>query len=182
MAPGPVGGDPTNPANPFAEHAIKTADDIMFVLVGGVQALFRAGLAVAATRAEAGVMTQALTEASGGTAQEFVADLSHVTGKGAAARNRAIQAIIKEDFPNLQLTETPEYSPFINHGVAQEGAGTQIGKMNFSSREALRRVIVHEELHHRWWAQGLVDHHPVGSASSDLFYETVERYMRMRGW
>src|SRR5205814_891925 len=33
--------------------------------------------------------------------QRWTADLSPVTGKGAAARNRAIEAIILEDFPDL---------------------------------------------------------------------------------
>ena len=42
-------------------------------------------------------------ELDGGTSQ-FVDDLSHVTGKTAKSRNRAIHAIIAEDFPNLKLT------------------------------------------------------------------------------
>ncbi|MFT3857804.1 MAG: hypothetical protein QM742_10020 [Aquabacterium sp.] len=123
----------------------------------------------------------AATEFAGGT-QTFASDLSHVTGKAADARNRAIGAVIKEDFPNLNLTYTPEYSPFINQGVAQEGAGTQIGKNMFSSRADLRDTIIHEELHHRWWERGIYDHHPLGSDKEARFYETIERYNRMRGW
>lgn len=114
--------------------------------------------------------------------QVYAPDLSHVTGKGATVRNRAIDSIIKEDFPNLNLTHTPEYNPFLRTGIAQEGAGTQIGKTNFSSRDSLRDVIVHEELHHRWWERGIYEHHPAGSAQESRFYETIDRYKRMRGW
>ena len=39
--------------------------------------------------------------------QEYTADLSHVTGKGARARDRAIEAILKEDFADLKLTYKP---------------------------------------------------------------------------
>ncbi|WP_266157646.1 LysM peptidoglycan-binding domain-containing protein [Dyella silvatica] len=117
-----------------------------------------------------------------GEPQEFVTDLGHVTGKSAQARNQAISAIIKEDFPSLNLSYQPQYSPFIRTGIAQEGGGTQIGKANFSSRESLRNVIVHEELHHRWWERGVLDHHPRGGAKEFRFYETIRRYERMRGW
>ncbi len=72
----------------------------------------------------------------------YASDLSHVSGSGASVRNRAIGSIIKEDFPNLNLTYKPEYNPFIRTGIAQEGAGTQIGKTNFSSRDSLRDVII----------------------------------------
>lgn len=114
--------------------------------------------------------------------QAFTADLSYVTGKAALARNRAIGAVISEDLSGLRLTHTPEYSPFIGHGVAMEGTGTQIGKQVFSSRAELRNTIVHEELHHRWWSRGVYDHHPAGSAMETKFYNTIERYERMRGW
>lgn len=120
-------------------------------------------------------------EFAGGT-QTFVPDLSHVTGRGAAARNRAIDAIIKEDFPDINFTYKPEYSPFISQGVAQEGAGTQIGKNMFSSRNDLRDTIIHEELHQRWWGRGVYDHHPRGSVMEERFYDTIDRYFRMRGW
>jgi hypothetical protein len=120
-------------------------------------------------------------EFSGGP-QIYSPDLSHVTGRGAQSRNRAIDSIIREDFRSLNLTHQPQYNPFIRTGVAQKGAGTQIGKMNFSSRADLRNVIVHEELHHRWWARGIFDHHPAGSAKEFRFYETIRRYERMRGW
>lgn len=119
-------------------------------------------------------------EFAGGT-QPFVADLSNVTGKVSVSRNRAIDAVIKEDFGGLNLTHTPQYSPFISQGVAMEGAGTHIGKNMFSSRAALRDTIVHEELHHRWWSRGLYNYHPAGSALETKFYNTIERYNRMRG-
>lgn len=115
-------------------------------------------------------------EFAGGRPQVFVDDLSHVTGRAAAARNGAIRASIAEDLPSLRLTHMPEYSPFINTGVAARGV------KSFESRGALRNVIVHEELHHRWWSRGILDHHPVGSAKEAKFYETIRRYERMRGW
>ena len=114
--------------------------------------------------------------------QTYTADLSNVTGKGADARNRAIMAIIKEDFPDLKLTFIPEYSPFIRTGVAQRNTGTQIGKRMFSSRAELRDTIIHEELHHRWWKRGIIDHHPMNSAKEELFYKTIAEYKKMRGW
>ncbi len=114
--------------------------------------------------------------------QEYAPDLGHVTGRGPVARNRAIDSIIKEDFSELNLTFTPEYNPFIRTGIASKGQGTQIGKANFSSRSSLRDVIVHEELHHRWWEKGVYDHHPTDSIKEAKFYETIKRYKRMRGW
>ena len=114
-----------------------------------------------------------------------MADLSHVTGKTAASRNRAIGAMIKEDFQDLNLTHTPQYSPFVGYGVAKKGVGTQIGPKSFESRAQLRNTIVHEELHHRWFSRGIKggEHHPRdGSGLSDKFYGTVARYMNMRGW
>ncbi|MFF4349981.1 DUF6531 domain-containing protein [Streptomyces sp. NPDC001530] len=113
----------------------------------------------------------------------WTADLSHATGKTTTARNRAIDALIAEDFPNLRLSYTPRYNPWGRHGVAKYGEGTQFGPRSFKSRDSLRQSLVHEELHHRWWGRGLTDHHPRdGSGTSDKFYDTVERYMRMRGW
>ena len=110
-------------------------------------------------------------------------DLSHVTGKTAASRNRAIGSVIKEDFKSLKLTHTPQYTPFTGYGVAKNGVGTQIGPKSFESRNELRNTIVHEELHHRWFKRGLTDHHPRdGSGTSAKFYGTVDRYMKMRGW
>ena len=123
-----------------------------------------------------------LLEFSGRRNQVYTPDLSNVTGKGANARQRAIDSILKEDFSNLNLTHKPEYSPHINTGVAKQNNGTQIGKNMFSSRNDLRNTIVHEELHHRWWKRGLKDHHPLGSAKEKRFYKTVDRYMKMRGW
>lgn len=115
--------------------------------------------------------------------QVFAADLSHVTGRGADSRNKAITPIINEDLSSLDFTFKPEYSPFIRTGIARFENGTQIGKLNFSSRDSLRDVIVHEELHHRWWSRGIYsDHHPAGSLMEHRFYETIDRYKRMRGW
>ncbi|GKX53155.1 RHS repeat-associated core domain-containing protein [Budvicia aquatica] len=114
--------------------------------------------------------------------QMYTPDLSHVTGTGAKAREKAIDSIIKEDFPNLDLTYTPQYSPFIGHGVAMKDKGTQLGKKVFSSRDELRDTIIHEELHHRWWRKGILDHHPRNSLKEEKFYLTIERYKQMRKW
>ncbi|EJL74989.1 hypothetical protein PMI12_02871, partial [Variovorax sp. CF313] len=151
--------------------------------VTGLRTVSSMGETLLASRARglSGSGRSAAVEFAGGT-QVYVSDLSHVTGKAAASRNRAIDAIIKEDFPNTRLTYTPEYSPFIGHGVTQEGAGIQIGKNSFSSRASLRDTIIHEELHNRWWSRGIYDHHPLGSAKEARFYETIDRYNRMRGW
>lgn len=125
------------------------------------------------------------TEAAGtGSPQEWTADLSHVKGKTAVARNRAIQAVITEDLPNLRLRHIPEYDPFIRTGLAKVGVGTRIGKNTFSSRQELRDTIIHEELHHRWWERGLPSYHhsPNIYVPIERFYQVIERYFRMRGW
>jgi len=114
--------------------------------------------------------------------QYYTSDLSQVTGKSAKARQKAIDAILKEDFPDLNLTYKPEYSPFIRTGIAQQNTGTQIGKNMFVSRNELRDTIIHEELHHRWWKRGIYDHHPIGTNKEELFYGTIRRYKEMRGW
>ena len=124
----------------------------------------------------------ALEEMPSDRPQYYTSDLSQVTGKSAKARQRAIDAILKEDFPDLNLSYKPEYNPFIRTGVAQQNTGTQIGKNMFISRDELRDTIIHEELHHRWWKQGIYDHHPVGTDKEAIFYEIIRRYKEMRGW
>lgn len=123
-----------------------------------------------------------IEEMSSGRPQTYTSDLSYVTGKAARARNKAIDIIIKEDFPDLKLSYKPQYSPFIRTGVAKQNTGTQIGKKMFVSRAELRDTILHEELHHRWWRRGIIDHHPIGSDKEALFYKTLQAYKKMRGW
>ncbi|WP_252243962.1 MULTISPECIES: hypothetical protein [unclassified Clostridium] len=120
-------------------------------------------------------------ESAGGT-NTFVEDISHITGKTAMQRNKAINSIINEDLSNIDFRKKPQYSPFSQTGIAQEGSGTHIGKKSFSSRTQLRDTIIHEELHQRWWERGIYDHHPVGTEKEAKFYKTIERYFRMRGW
>ncbi|MFI0967750.1 DUF6531 domain-containing protein [Streptomyces sp. NPDC021080] len=121
--------------------------------------------------------------ADGTTVWGSDAELGAATGKTTAVRNRAIDAVIAEDFPNLRLTYKPRFNPRGRHGVAKNGVGTQFGPKSFESRHSLRLSTVHEELHHRWFKRGLVKHHPRnGSGTSDKFYGIVDRYMRMRGW
>ena len=121
-------------------------------------------------------------EMPSGNPQYYTSDLLQVTGKAAKARKKAIEAILKEDFPDLNLTYKPEYSPFIRTGIAQQNTGTQIGKNMFISRNELRDTIIHEELHHRWWKRGIVNHHPIGTKKEQVFYEIIKRYKKMRGW
>jgi len=120
-------------------------------------------------------------EKNGGVSQ-FVDDLSHITGKTGKSRNRAINAIIAEDFPNLKLTHSPQYSPYVNYGMAKRGVGTHLGAKSFVSRAQLRDAIIHEELHHRRWKRGGINHHPRGSTQEERFYKIISRYKRMRGW
>lgn len=123
--------------------------------------------------------------------QDWMADLSHVTGKTAQSRSQAIQTLIAEDLPDLRLTHTRQYSPIARTGLAKRNTGTQLGNNSFESRGALRDVIVHEELHHRWFALGRASqHHNYRAQSGEIvevatdarFYATVEGYKRMRGW
>src|SRR5260370_32223281 len=121
---------------------------------------------------------------SPGATQEYVPDLSHVTGRTAAARNEAIRSVIAEDLPDLKLTFPPRYNPFIRTGIAAPGEGSQIGKNRFSSRLQLTEAIVHEELHQRWWSRGLTNNHPATADQikpSDFFHYTVDRYLQFRG-
>ena len=119
-----------------------------------------------------------------GARGQFVNNLSHLTGKTAAARNRAIDTVLAEDLSSLRLTHRPQYSPYVPYAMAKDGVGTHIGPNSFISRAQLRNSIVHEELHHRWWARKtkIYDHHPLGSAKEAKFYETIRRYEKMRGW
>lgn len=123
-------------------------------------------------------------EGMAGGGSPWTADLGNVTGRAASARNKAIGAVISEDLPNLRLTHVPEYSPFAKFGVAKQGVGTQIGRKSFSSRNALRDSIVHEEVHHRWWSRGIKSphHSPDTYVPDERFYNVIRRYMRMRGW
>jgi len=137
------------------------------------------------------------SESAGGTNQ-YVNDLSPYTGSRVQNGNRAISAILKEDFPNLDLTYQPQFSPYAETGVTgyapyYDNPGVQIGYKSLESRDALRDTIVHEELHNRWrYDDGITDNHhfPGGDVDYSLdlkyrdmrFYATVERYKSMRGW
>jgi hypothetical protein len=92
--------------------------------------------------------------------------------------------LIKEDLPDMKFTHMPEYSPFVNSGVAMKDMGTQIGFKRFSSRTDLRRVLVHEELHHRWFKRGVPGplHHSNDYVPDEKFYKVIDRYFKMRGW
>jgi hypothetical protein len=131
----------------------------------------------------AATTTEPQSEGMAAGSQTWTSDLSHVTGRTGRARNRAIDAMITEDFPHLDLTHIPQYSPFTTSAIAMQGTGTQIGKNQFSTRADLRDSILHEELHHRWWERGIQSpHHSGDYVENEQFYNVIERYKRMRGW
>ena len=119
---------------------------------------------------------------AGGEASPWTADLSVASGKAAKARNKAINAAIREDLPHLNLSSSPQYSPFAAQGVAKRNQGTQIGKKAFVSRDKLVDTIVHEELHLRWWRKGIQGNHhsPDTYVPNELFYNVLSRYKRLR--
>lgn len=63
-----------------------------------------------------------------GSPQYYTSNLSQVTGKAAKICEKAIEAILKEDFSDLNLSYKPAYSPFVRTGIAQQNTGAQIGK------------------------------------------------------
>ncbi|MBF6357668.1 hypothetical protein IU449_24490 [Nocardia higoensis] len=126
-------------------------------------------------------------EHSGHTSRNAWGELDQIeraTGSSSLARRRALEAILNSpDFNNFRFTHRPVYSPTVYSGMARQNTGIQIGRIPFSSRLELRRTIVHEELHHRWFARGRINHHPRdGNGTSKLFYDTVNRYLEFRGW
>ncbi|WP_431953986.1 hypothetical protein [Nocardia lijiangensis] len=110
--------------------------------------------------------------------------IERATGSSSRNRQRTLEAILNSpDFKNFRFTHRPVYSPTVYTGLAHPIEGIQIGRVRFGSRLDLRTSIVHEELHHRWSARGLRNHHPRdGSGTSKQFYDTVERYLKFRGW
>jgi RHS repeat-associated protein len=125
-----------------------------------------------------------LVEYSGGKGIATVRrleDLTLMSGRTAQVRNAWIRGMIDRYLPKLKLTFVPQYNPRLApFGISEAGKGTQIGKKAFQSMRELLDTIVHEELHHRWFKQGLVNHH---SAKLEPYLEyTVKKYMQIRGW
>jgi len=52
---------------------------------------------------------------------------------------------------------------------------------SFRTKSELIDTIIHEELHHRWWARGIIRHHPPGSEKEAAFYEEIESIKRDLG-
>jgi Metallopeptidase toxin 5 len=135
-------------------------------------------------------------EFAGGSQQRWASDLelSTFTGKTTRNGNRAIQAAINENLPDLNLRYTPDYSPRATTGMAHPNGGTQIGRKSLASRDTLLDTIVHEDLHHRWFERGVNRPHHFREGVTQAtytsalgyrelkFYATVARYMRMRGF
>ncbi|MFE3638159.1 RHS repeat-associated core domain-containing protein, partial [Streptomyces sp. NPDC059168] len=164
------------------QQGSSDAYNTLLALLGGT----RGGMAVEGSAAEGGAGLLPAAEAEGKTGgNTWTADLSHITGKTAASRNRAVKIAIAEDFPNLRFSHQPVYSPFVSTGIAKPGHGTQLGAESFVSRAELRDSLVHEELHHRWFDRGIPagTHHPRdGSGLSPRFYGIISRYKTFRGW
>jgi hypothetical protein len=114
---------------------------------------------------------------------EYVEDLTHVTGQTAAMRKAAIEGTIAQHLPDLKLSYVPQYNPFLSgvFGIAMRGKGTQLSKSAFSSAKQLIETIVHEELHHRWWARGILESHHGNAVLDGKFEAVVQRYMQMFG-
>ena len=122
--------------------------------------------------AAAGLIYSGLTESS---------DAPAIAGS-IENRQRAIDAVVREDFSGVRFSANPTYNPdFTGFGRATP-TSIEIGRnpSNFSSRMELRDSLVHEELHHRLWRRGVTSpHHP----SQDAFIRSrIDRYFRMRGW
>lgn len=75
--------------------------------------------------------------------------MSHLTGKSTKTRNRAIDAVIEEDFSSLNLSHKPVYNKFSSSGVTRPGEGIQFGRNSFMNCSTLRDTLIHEELHNR---------------------------------
>jgi RHS repeat-associated protein len=111
--------------------------------------------------------------------RDFIPDLRQVTGKTAEVRNRWIDTTIRNDLPNIRFTHVPRYNPYLEPiGIAQRGSGTQIGKGAFTTKRNLIDTLIHEELHHRWWARGILNHH--SPTLDPKFQAIIDRYLRMR--
>lgn len=175
-----------NSSNSNYQQASSDAYSTFLAFLGGGGAAAGEGLAAEGSAAKSGTSRVPVAEVEGkADGNIWTADLSHVTGKTAVSRNRAISIAIAEDFPDLRFSYRPVYSPFVNTGVAKPGSGVQLGAKSFVSRKELRDSLVHEELHHRWFDRGLPPgtHHPRdGSGLSPRFYDTIARYKAMRGW
>ena len=64
--------------------------------------VYLGGLAHMAETATTETTAEPESEGMAGGSQVYVPDHTHVTGKTARNRNRAIDAIIEEDFPHLE--------------------------------------------------------------------------------
>ena len=126
--------------------------------------------------------TARIVEYSGGPrVRLYTPDLRHVTGKTATVRNQWIRETMRRDLPNVRFTYTPQYNPFLeSFGIAERGAGTQIGPRAFGSRSELIDTLIHEELHHRWWGRGILGHHST-PLLDERFNAVIERYKKLRG-
>jgi len=116
----------------------------------------------------------------------YVPDIaSRTTGQTSKVRNAIIEDISEKELAGVRFTFKPEYNPFLKPlGVAEPGVGSQIGPIPFNSmnpRQQVAGTMVHEELHQRWWARGIVDRHHEGDLAAK-FNKTMERFAARKGW
>jgi hypothetical protein len=131
-----------------------------------------------------GQMLQLRFEYAGGIkTRDYVPDTTPFSGRTTAIRNLMIKEVISRNFEGVRFTYVAEYNPILQpFGIAQENTGSQIGPRGFQSMKALYDTIIHEELHHRWWARGISDHHEDSPKKDQLFEYTIYRYLNRRGF
>jgi RHS repeat-associated protein len=117
--------------------------------------------------------------------RDYVPDLaSRTTGRTAQVRNAIIEDIASKELRGVKFTAKAEFSPFLEEmGVSQEGVGSQVGSLPFNSanpRTEVAGTMIHEELHQRWWARGMSDHH--GPELNHRFEKTIDRFGKRKGW
>ena len=175
-----LGGEGFNLAQKASQDFLKGAAGRLFA---GAEGRFTAaiGRLVGSKELETAANSARVELAAAPKSRDFVPDLSHVTGKTAQVRAAVIEHLSSQELSGVRLTHVPEYNPFLEpFGIAKEGVGSQLGPLAFQSRANTVETIVHEELHHRWWARGIVDHHAIPELDA-RFEAVVQRFLRMKG-
>jgi RHS repeat-associated protein len=122
----------------------------------------------------------------------YKTDLSHLDKETGARRleidqrEQMIDSILANELKGVSLTFRPRYNPDLEYmGISRKGVGTQLGPEAFRSRFELSKTMLHEEVHHLWWARGITgirdDHHPPGSLLAREFYGTLNQWLKSLG-
>ena len=93
------------PGNPVRQGT-RAFLDVASLFVGG--AASKGGAGAAGGRAGSGARAGAEFAGKREGYSAYTHDLSHITGKTAQSRNRAIGVVLKEDFQSLRLTARPQ--------------------------------------------------------------------------